>query len=126
MNSVEQVKKVAISIWGAALKVSPEKGTFRTFVTFKTADGDKPLMLIGTTHSEFEDGHCYAVLNPDEDLCNDLIAGCGYDSFGLKERVAKRCDLALDVWIDAYKDNKSSLTTVYRARECKPAKFAVR
>lgn len=125
MNNVEQVKQVAVNTWGAALKVSPTNGTFRTFVTFKTAEGDKPLMLLGITHGKFEDGHCYAVLNPDPDLCDELVAGCSYDSFGLKERVAKRCDLALDVWIDAYKDNQSSLTTKYVSRSIQPAKFVV-
>ncbi len=37
MNSIEQVKQVAVGLWCAALKVSPEKGTFRRFVMVKPA-----------------------------------------------------------------------------------------
>ena len=85
----------------------------------------KPLLLIGNAHSKIEDGHCIAVLNPDMELVDSLVAGCGYERSTLKWEVAKRCDVALDVWIDAYKTDGVFVGTRYRSRNPQPAKFAV-
>ena len=39
--------------------------------------------------------------------------------------VTKRCDAAVDVWVDGYQDNAVSLMPRYQCRTIKPAKFVV-
>lgn len=126
MDIVEQIKQTAVNHFLGVLNSSADHNApFRSLVTTKVGDSIKPLLLIGTAHSKVEDGHCMAFLNPDESLVNELTAGCGYGRMHLKEIVAKRCDLMLDVWIDAYREDGVTITSQYKARNAQPAKFAV-
>jgi hypothetical protein len=101
---------------------APFKGLFTVEI-----DGEhKPLLLFGTAHSRVEDGHITAVLNPDASLVERLQGGCGYSAAILKEIIAKRCDAAVSLWIDAYKNNRVLVGARYRNRISTPAKFNVR
>lgn len=122
---VERVKQVAVGVLNAAIFGSPENGRFKALIAFDTPDGEKPLYLAASTHGDIEDGHCMAILNPDEALMGEVKAGVGYTDSGLKEIVAGRCDVALDVWSLAYKENGVEVTMKYKARTFQPAKFRV-
>jgi hypothetical protein len=128
MNTVEQLKEVAVNTFLAMLPASADDNSaFRVLLTTKVDGEVKPLLLIGNAHGAVEDGHCLAVLNPDPALCERLVAGCAYTHGILRELVAMRCDLAMFFQIDAYKKVKPvKLVTKYQAEEAKPAKFAVR
>ena len=126
MNTVEQVKQAAVRHFLGVLPSSAgDNGMFRSMSTMHVGGENKPLLLVGNAHSRVEDGHCIAILNPDQELIDKIHAGCAYSSAILKEIVAKRCDLALDVWIDAYKADGIYLGPVYKSRNPKPAKFVV-
>lgn len=128
MDITKQIQQTAVNAFLAFLPASAaDNGVFRVLLTAKVDDEVKPLLLIGNAHCRVEDGHCLAVLNPDRELCDRLVAGCAYTHGILKEIVAKRCDLALFVWIDAYmKASPVKVVTKYQAKEAKPAKFVVR
>ena len=53
--------------------------------------GAKNLLVLGSVHRTFEDGHCVAVLSPDDELAAKLNGGVGYSSPLLKEMVSGRC-----------------------------------
>lgn len=126
MDIVEQVKQIAVNYWYSALKSAPDQnGTFKMVVSARIGDTTKPLLLVGNAHGKIEDGHCIAVLNPDEALLDRIKAGCAYMPGHLKEIFAKRCDVIVDLFIEAYKNNRVGTITTYRARDMKPAKFAV-
>ena len=125
MNESAQVEKVAVDLWNNVLSVSPEdNGPFKMLVSMKTGDSTKPLLLVGNVHGRIQDGYCIAVLNPDKSLCDELVPG-GYSHKLLTEIVARRCDLMVNVWIDACKDRPVSSVRKYTARKCMPAKFVV-
>lgn len=127
MNTAQQLQQIAVSTFLAVLRASTENSSgFRILIT-TTIDGEmKPLLMIGSAHGCIEDGHVVAVLNPDQDLCDEIKACCGYPSFAIKEIVAKRCDMMVHVGVSAYKSNPIDFVTVYQAQEVKPAKFLVR
>lgn len=126
MDTAKQIEKVAISTFLATLTATTANSSgFRILIT-TTIDGSaKPLLMIGTVHGSIEDGHVIAILNPDIELCDQIKACCGYTPFILKEIVAKRCDMMVDVGISAYKSKPVNYVTTYQAREPKPAKFLV-
>ena len=128
MNITEQIQQVAVNAFLAILPASADDdGTFRVLMTAKVNGEIKPLLLIGNAHSRVEDGHVMAVLNPDKELCDELVAGCAYSSGLLKEIAGKRCDLLLDVWVDAYmKVNPAKLMTKYQAKVATPGRFKVK
>lgn len=128
MNIAEQVKQTAASSFDNILRASAHhNGRFRMVLTTRAGDTDKPLLIVGNAHGVVEDGHCIAVLNPDQALVDQIRPGCAYGVGGLKEIVSKRCDLALDLWIDAYKEPEHAVSVIarYRARNPQPAKFIV-
>lgn len=53
--------------------------------------GAKSLLVLGSVHRTFEDGHCVAVLSPDDELAAKLNGGVGYTSPILKKMVSGRC-----------------------------------
>jgi hypothetical protein len=128
MDIAKQIQEVAVNTFRAILPASAgDDGTFRVLLTAKVGDEVKPLLLIGNAHSRVEDGHVLAVLNPDKAVCERLAAGCAYSKPILKKIVEKRCDLALDICVDAYtKVNPVKVFTKYQAESPNPAKFTVR
>jgi hypothetical protein len=75
----EEMKKISVSIFDSVLKVSAAHGgTFRILITAKIDGIEKPLLLVGNAHSDVEDGHIISVLNPDQNLLDQVIAGCAY------------------------------------------------
>ena len=128
MNIVEQVKQTAVSSFHNILRASAHhNGRFRMVLTTRAGDTDKPLLIVGNAHGVVEDGHCIAILNPDKELADLIRPGCAYGVGGLKEIVSKRCDLALDLWIDAYKGPEHAVSVIarYKSRKPQPAKFVV-
>lgn len=125
-HTARRIEALAVHYFCAVLYASAETcAPFRGLITVPVGEEQKPLLLVGTAHLNKQDGHCIAVLNPDPDLVDQLHGGCGYTTPILKEIVSKRCDLALDIWIDAYREDGITVTTRYIAQEAKPAKFAV-
>ena len=124
---IENVKQIAVDLFGCILKASADdNGTFKVLVTAKIGDSAKPLLLVGNAHSRIEDGHCIVVLNPNESLFNDVSAGCVYYGDTLKDIVLGKCDLMLELWIDAYKKDSVVEISRYQSREVKPAKFSIK
>jgi hypothetical protein len=98
---------------------------FRTLVTIEVDGEHKPLLLVGTAHGAVEDGSVIAVLNPDQELVDKLSGAWGCNSAIFREAVAQKCDLALNIWVDAYKQDGVCVMTKYIARQAMPAKFRV-
>jgi hypothetical protein len=89
-------------------------------------DGEpKPLLIVGTAHGKVADGSCIAILNPDQDLVDKLGGSWGAHPVIFRETVAKKCDLAISLWIDAYKVDGVGKGIIYIAQQPKPAKFLV-
>lgn len=126
MDVVKQVKEAAVGVFRGILHASADQdGPFRATITLQIDGEEKPLLLVGSAHRKIGDGACVAVLNPDRGLAEDLSAGSGYPAGVLKEIVTGRCDVAIGLWIEDYKARDVRLGARYRAREFKPAKFAV-
>lgn len=53
--------------------------------------GERNLLVVGSVHRDLDDGHCVAVLDPDEQLLGQLNGGVGYTEPILKEMVQGRC-----------------------------------
>lgn len=123
----DKVKNIAEAIFKSMLLVSADhQGTFRLLITAKLDnDVEKPLLILGVAHSAVEDGHCIAILNPDEDLQDKVIAGCAYGN-SLKTIVQGKCDLMLNIWIDAYKKDGVCIIDSYQANIPKPSKFNIK
>jgi hypothetical protein len=121
-----RIEKIAVGVFKSVLAGSANhQAPFKALVTIQVDDAHKPLLLVGTAHSAVEDGSVIAVLNPDQELVNKLNGGWGCNSAIFREAVAKKCDLALNIWVDAYKPDGVCLITKYMAREPRPAKFSV-
>lgn len=122
------IKEISVKYFTEVLKISAsQNGTFRTLLTIPVEEDNKPLLILGNAHSKIEDGHCIAILNPDEDIVENkkVIAGCSYGNY-LKEIVSGKCDLMLEIWIDAYKENGVTIISSYKSKTPKPAKFTVK
>jgi hypothetical protein len=123
---VERIKAIAVAHFLAVLYASADhQAPFKLLITIQVDGEPKPLLLVGTAHGRVEDGSCIAILNPDQELI-DKLSGCwGANSAIFKEAVAKKCDLAVALWIDAYKVNGVDNGIIYIAKQPKPAKFVV-
>ena len=120
------IAEKAAKIFLTMLNVTSYKdGTFRVMVSIDINEQKKPLMIIGTTHPDVEDGQCIAILNPDQELIERLQAGVGYNKGILKEIVSKKCDAMVHLWIDAYKNNKVTVINYYMSRSLNSSKFKV-
>jgi hypothetical protein len=127
MSAAEEVKEISVNIFNTILKSSADSaGTFRVLMTAKIEEKEKPLLVVGNAHASFEDGHCIAVLNPDENVLDKVQGGVHYHGGLLKETVQGKCDLMIELWIDAYKEDGVSVMGKYQARGGKEAKFEVR
>jgi len=126
MNIKAKVQQAAQQFFLAILPASAgDQAPFKALITIEVDGEHKPLLLVGTAHSRVEDGSCIAILNPDPELIGLLNGGWGSNSLILKEAIAKRCDFALSLWIDAYKNNRVSVVTKYENQSPAPAKFKV-
>ncbi len=125
MTIAEQLQKIAVDFFLCILPHSAgDEGIFKALITVKVGGEVKPALLIGNAHSKYEDGHCTIILNPDEDLVDNIHPSTsGVPDF--RERFSKRCDAVVSVWIDAYKKDGVSLGQKYISRTFKPAKFVV-
>jgi len=124
MHVIEQIKQVAVAMFSSALSVAPDHdGYFRAMIPFKLGNETKPLLLQGTAHGKIEDGHVVAILNPEHSLLDRRLTGCSRAV--LKDIVTNKCDAALDIWVDAYRENGVTVMTRYRSRNPQPAKFCV-
>lgn len=122
----ECIKKIAIRHFLSVLPVSAaHQAPFKTLITIDVDGEQMPLLIVGTAHSAVEDGSCIAVLNPDPQLATKLSGSWGANTRIFKEAVAKKCDMAIALWIDAYKKNGVVETARYVARESASARFSV-
>lgn len=125
----DKVEKVASSLYLCALGSSAKESVmFRNLIDFHVDECKKPLLVLGHAHPSHGDGSCIAILNPDESLVRKIIPGCGYSSFILKGIVARKCDLALSLWIntdDGFNIWRMIHGTRYKCRESVPAKFTL-
>ena len=76
--------------------------------------GEKNLLVVGSVHREYDDGHCVAVLNPDPALVEQLNGGVGYTEPILKDLVVGRCKAMVFVTCTG---RRTSLTSKYRSRK---------
>ena len=123
----KKIKEVSIHLFNSVLTISANQhGTFRLLVTIQIDDQSKPLFIVGNAHSEIEDGHCIAVLNPEKSLMNEVIAGCAYTGSSLKGIVQGKCDAMVELWIDAYKTDGVGEISSYTSRAPQNARFEVK
>lgn len=126
---IDRLQEVTATLFLSVLSVSADhQGTFRLLVTSKIDNEEKPLLIVGNAHSQVEDGHVIALLNPTPELVasEKIAAGTAYPLGLLKEIVAGQCDAMIELWIDAYKDNKVSRIERYVSRSPQPARFHIR
>lgn len=126
---IDQLQETVTSLFLAVLKVSADhQGTFRLIVTANVDGEEKPLLVVGNAHRHVEDGHVIGVLNPVEEIVQStkVAAGVTYTGDLLKEIVAGKCDAMVELWIDAYKNDKVARISSYISRNRQPAKFKVR
>ena len=125
MNITEKMTNVADTIFRSILKTSADRsGVFRVMITIEHDQEEKPLMVVGNAHPTHEDGHCIAVLNPDESVQKEIRGGVAYGG-GVKEYVQGKCDAMVELWIDAYKKDGTSVLSSYTTRSPKQPKFEV-
>lgn len=124
MDIQAKIQQAAVQFFLGILHSSAgDQASFKALITVEIDGEHKPLFICGTAHSRVEDGSCIAILNPDPELVG-IIHG-GYLPDHLKEVVAKRCDYALSLWIEAYKNNRVVVGARYRNRTPSPAKFCI-
>jgi hypothetical protein len=125
MNIIDQLKETATRVFLGVLPVSADHSApFKAQITIKVNGEVKPVVLIGTAHSKVEDGNVTVVLNPDPLLRDQLLREHGA-LMHLKKMLSQRCDAALTIWIDAYKNNRVLKGERYLARQMMPAKYVV-
>lgn len=123
MKKSMEIQSLAAGVLKAILTSSAEDDvTFRSMLTTQSGGTNMPVLLVGKTHREFDDGYCIAILNPDTDLSKDLVPGVAYSRAMLKEIVAKRCDAMLMIWRVAGRVQEVGR---YQARRLRPANSAV-
>ena len=123
---LEELKIITEKLFRSVLSISAKNsGTFRLLITARIGEMEKPLLIVGNAHSDIEDGHVIAVFNPDEDIIENVYAGCVYMGDQLKDIVGGKCDAMLDLWIDAYKKDSVSEISSYKSRTPKDAKFKI-
>ena len=72
----DRIEELATQLFKSVLQVSTtHQGTFRLVVSVLIDNDTKPLLLIGNAHSEVEDGHCIAILNPVESVMGGSSCG---------------------------------------------------
>jgi hypothetical protein len=128
MSALNEVKDIAVDIFDSVLKASADSGgIFRVLITAKIEGKEKPLLIVGNANSSFEDGSCIAVLNPDKDVLQRIQGGVYYHNDILKKTVQGKCDLMVELWIDAYiKKDGVCMTTKYQACESREVTFEIR
>ena len=126
---IGQLQELAASLFLSVLKISADhQGRFRLLVTAKVNGEEKPLLIVGNAHGQVEDGHVIAILNPTEELAlsNKIVAGTTYTFGLLKKIVSGQCDAMVELWVDAYKDNKVRPIERYVSRSPQPPRFKIR
>ena len=63
---------------------------FKQMIELDRGQG-KNLLVVGSVHRDYDDGHVIAVLNPADALLPNIESGVAYNSELLKELVARRC-----------------------------------
>jgi hypothetical protein len=126
MDIKAHIQQVAVRFFLGILHSSAQdQAPFMALITVEIDGEHKPLLLVGTAHSRVEDGSCIAVLNPDFELVGKLTGGYGANPAIFRETLAKRCDLAIALWIDAYKKDGVGVACTYKNQTPAPAKFSV-
>lgn len=125
-STVERLVSAATDVFLGALTHADHGGDFKGLFTLNVDGAPKPVLLVGSAHGSHEDGQVTAVLNPDREVIDKLEPGVGYHGGLLKEIVAGKCDAMVNVWIDAYKNNRFTVLEKYTARESVGPKFEVR
>lgn len=124
---INEIKEIAVNVFNTLLRVSADHGgTFRLLLTVQIGDETKPLLILGNAHRKIEDGHCIAILNPDNEAIDQVIAGCAYMGSSLKDIVQGKCDAMVELWIDAYKKDGVGEISKYLSRSPKPSKFTIK
>jgi hypothetical protein len=122
----ERIKHIATQQFLTILAASADhQKSYKVVLTVEVDGEDKSLLIVGTAHSKFEDGSCVALLNPEEELVAKLSGGWGGHTAIFKEAVAKKCDMAIALWIDAYR--RDGVTETARCVVCDhaPALFGI-
>ena len=69
---LDEIQRAVLPIFLSVMKASADHGgKFRLLITAKVNGESKPLLIFGSAHSQVEDGHLIAVLNPSKDLVVD-------------------------------------------------------
>lgn len=126
MDIQGRIQQAALQFFlGVLYSSAGDQAPFKALITIDIDGERKPLLLAGTAHSRVEDGSCIAIVNPDPELIDQVYGGLGGNPGVFKEIIAKRCDFALALWIDAYMNNRVLVGARYKNRTPAPAKFAV-
>lgn len=101
-------------------------GSFKVLMTVTVDNVKKPLLLIGSVTSEMNGGNCVAILNPEKSLVDwEELRSTDYTEH-FKETFAKRCDMAVNVFLNIWMQDYVNVAGTYTSKVHTPAKFYVR
>lgn len=90
-DEIQQMMDVATGVMnGIFITTGKPDVYFKQMIELDRGQG-KNLLVVGSVHRDYDDGHVIAVLNPADALLPNLESGVAYHSELLKELVARRC-----------------------------------
>lgn len=129
---IDEIKQVAVHSFLGVLKAVDEtkklnsngggKNYYHMEIDVNFDGIPRKLYLHGVTYPLVEDGHVVAILNPSKSLIDATSSSDSVCMLGNKDYVSQKCEYMVDLWIDAYKDNKHSVMTEYKSRKYKGSK----
>lgn len=112
-DQIQQMVDVATGVMnGIFITTGKPDVYFKQMIELDRGQG-KNLLVVGSVHRDYDDGHVIAVLNPADALLPNLEGGVAYDGELLKYLVAKRCSAMVYM-------------TCTGRRTCLQAKYAAR
>jgi hypothetical protein len=112
-DQIQQMMDVATGVMnGIFITTGKSDVYFKQMIELEKGQG-KQLLVVGSVHRDYDDGHVIAVLNPDEALLPNLEGGMAYDGALLKYLVAERCKAMVFM---SCTGRRTSLLAKYHAR----------
>lgn len=113
-DQVQQMMDVATGVMnGVFISMGKPDVFFKQRIELEPG-GVKNLLVVGSVYRDCSDGHCVAVLNPDDKLAEQLKGGVAYPVPILKEMVSGRCKAMVLVLCS---DRKTYLASQYCSRK---------
>jgi hypothetical protein len=113
-EQIQQMFDVATGVMnGVFISMGKPDVYFKKMIELERG-GENDLLVVGSVHRDYDDGHCVAVLNPDSALVEQLNGGVAYNGPILKDLVAGRCKAMVFVTCTG---RRTYLASKYRSRK---------